>query len=109
MTGVQTCALPIYEYFVQHLQPELGRWLGPPRRYELILAVDRYVQDWIEPLVGMTRRLSDWAGPLMNCLSRLYGDQERDLEDAQDHLMVDTFRRIRAALLEWQADRKSVV
>ncbi|MFP6674223.1 MAG: PD-(D/E)XK nuclease family protein [Pirellulaceae bacterium] len=91
------------EYFVEHLQPELGRWLGPPARYELILAVERYVQDWLDPLVGTTRRLSDWALPLMNCLNQLYGDCERDLEDAQDHMMVDTFRRIRAALLEWQA------
>ena len=90
------------EYYVDHLQPELGRWLGAVSRYEQILSVERHMQDWLEPVTGMTRRLGDWATALMTCLSKLYGDQRRDLDDPDDHVIVETFRRIKSALLLWQ-------
>lgn len=90
------------EYYVDHLQPELGRWLGPASRYECILAVERLMQDLLEPVVGMTRRLSDWASALMSCLRKLYGEQHRDLDDPDDFLMVETFRGIQTALIQWQ-------
>jgi ATP-dependent helicase/nuclease subunit B len=91
------------EYYVDHLQPELGRWLGPASRYELILAVDRHMQQWLDPVIGMTRRLCDWAVPLMESLRELYGEQQRDLDSEEDQSFVESFRRIQTALVQWQA------
>lgn len=90
------------EYYIDHLQPELGRWLGSVSRYEQILAVEQHMQDWLEPVTGMTRRLSEWATALMACLNKLYGDQQRDLDDPDDHVIIETFGRLKATLLLWQ-------
>jgi ATP-dependent helicase/nuclease subunit B len=88
------------EYAANHLQPQLGEWLGDWKEWNLVKEAHGLVRRLLQPLRVPPRSLSQWRTLLIDLLRNVYRGVEFRADDPAARITLAAIRKISDALDE---------
>lgn len=85
-------------YYVEHIIPQFGTWLGNKKRHRSLRWAIGKIQELLKPLRQKPMPFSRWAEPILELLGAVYANLQLDRENENHKITIDALSQTRALL-----------